>query len=487
MSEFGHNLPFGNLPILKNLGIFTKNFLSKLNPSLNKTNEQLKLLQQNQNQTDSSQSLANTNSNINLNQQTQASPSVTQGVLNVKGQELPQGLKSDIRTDINKQESKTSQAQSGFQGPKDLPAYAGVANMSLKSWIANYDSKTPTKFVFKDQELASTLEGIKGFQRKSYDGEPDTSQGKAFKRKRLLVLSQIFSTLYEEQASIRETEVLQNIVNFKKLGKKQYEKAAEGESISFKNLPPVPASANKAETLDHMHIKSMHQLLTLPPEFPECIRLFAGENVEINQRDLLQFLEHRLGIVQEQLIGGDPVLNSVVAKFAPLLNQNDFPLILPLVLLYLPLPFPEIIDDFDFLKHWKKQKQKSEAKEAILASCEIYYLSAYLGRFLLKFELTAGGNFNFEIQTREENEHIVKALELAIEEAMYLLENPPNLSELNILLTKEIYEATDREEELAINSTGPLRVEIVLVVYASLVVLNRLNEEPDPAGVIEMH
>jgi hypothetical protein len=91
-----------------------------------------------------------------------------------------------------------------------------------------------------------------------------------------------------------------------------------------------------------------------------------------------------------------------------------------------------------------------------------------------------------DIQTSSINNGIVRDLEFAISESMYLLKYPPSLADLNVLLTKEVYEATDKDEELSIVSDGPIRLEIVLATYACLVVLNKLNQEPDASGLIEM-
>ena len=69
---------------------------------------------------------------------------------------------------------------------------------------------------------------------------------------------------------------------------------------------------------------------------------------------------------------------------------------------------------------------------------------------------------------------------------MFLLENSPKLADLNVLLTGEIYKATDIDEELSIISTGTLRLEIIIAAYSALSILNKTNEEPDPSGLIEM-
>ena len=491
MSQFGQNFSFGNFLLLKGLGNLTKSIINRLTTNQNKIAEAETNKITSPNQTNPTQSLANTNSNINLNQTTQTSPNITQGALNTQGQKINQILKTDFKNYSNYENVLSTPDQGIFQGSKDLPSYAGIANMSLKSWIANRDSKTPSKFEFKDKELSVTLEGIKGFQRKHYDGFGDESKKEpgSCKRKFLLVLSKIFSSLYEEQASIQETEVINKITSFKKLGSLSNEnKNLNDENIqALKNVPPSPVDLNRFKTIDCLHFKWLYQLLALPKEFPECIRLFAGENVEIITKYLSGFLKQRFSILQEQLLGGDPRLNKIVAEFVPFLNQNDFSYVLPLVLLYYPLPLPKIFIEYEFEKKWKKSKSKTSKKEKnIIASCEVYFLSATRGRFLLKFSLTSDGNVDFDIQLGEENEHIIKAFEMALEEAMILLENPPNLSDLNILLTKEIYEATDIQEELAITSSGPLRIEILLAVYSCLVILNQLNDDPDPAGVIEM-
>ena len=93
---------------------------------------------------------------------------------------------------------------------------------------------------------------------------------------------------------------------------------------------------------------------------------------------------------------------------------------------------PILKEKIDFIKEWKISKK--EKREAIIASCEIYYASKVRGRFLIKFELTHDCELSVDIQTAKENNGIAKDIELAIEEGMFLLEKPPRLSELNVLL-----------------------------------------------------
>lgn len=482
MQGSGSNLSFNILSVLKNLGRQAKAIISK--PNLG---EQV-LKNVKPTQTNPTQSLTNTNSNVHLNQSTLTNNAVNQTALNSSNQ--PQALSSaDSKSNANTQVRSTP-SQIEFQGPSDLPSYAGVANMSLKSWIAGQDSKTYAKTETQEKQLTATLEGIKGFQNKNSEGgfDADADSGgtkQQGKFKNLLLLSHIFSKSI--QSGTQETEFLVNVYNFKKLGSSLAERGSSGEEslTEVKLSPPLPNELQSFTNIDPLQIKYLHQLLALPSEFPECLRLFAKDGIEINLNDLNKFLVQRAEIVQGQILGGDIFLNNSIANFAALLNQADFTLLLPLVLLYYPLPLPKIEPEYDFIQAWKKKK-KSESDVPIIASCEIYYLSKVRGRFLLKFELNEKEEFTFNVQTAKENNGIVNDLENAISESMFLLERPPLLTDLNILLTKEIYKATDIDEELSIVSTGPLRLEIILATYAALVVLNKLSVEPDPAGLIEM-
>lgn len=445
--------------------------------------QETKNTKQNQNQTSPGESLVNTNSNVPVNQSTLTSPGVNQAALNAAN-------KPTLNPQTETQQNNTSKQPNQIEhnGAKDLPSYAGVPNMSLKSWIAGQDNKQ-SSLQSAEKELASTLEGIKGFQKQNYEGGEDSSgQNKnSNKNKALLILSQLFGNY--EQSGIQDTNIFVNIINFKKLGSninkdKTLENFSEKSTFDSKSSPPLPNEPQFLNSVDINSIKHVSQLLALPKEFPEFLRLLAKDNIEIYKKDLVSFLEKRLKYVQEETFGKDKALNKLLADFTPLLNQNNHSQLLPLVLLYYPLPLPEIKGNEEFIKEWKK-KEKSE-RERIVASCDIYYLSKKRGRFLIKFELNEEDEFFFDIQTAEINNGIVKDIEEAISQSMLLLNTPPDLSELNVLLTKEIYNATDIDEELSITSTGALRLEIVIATYASLTILNKLNEDLDPSGLIDI-
>lgn len=487
MSGFGNNLSLNILAKLRNIGKQAGDFLNKQS----KSEKQAQNVQNVQNlKINTPKSLVNTNSNVSVNQTTLNSPSVTQSTLNSSNE--PQIiLTSNMKQNQNIQ-AQPSPSQIEFQGPKDLPQYAGISNMSLKSWVASQDTKSFAKTDSGEKLLTSTLEGIKGFQRKNYDPSQDSSEEhegsrsyRLTKGKGLLLLSHIFSSL--EKSSLSETELLVNINNFKKLGSALKEKNAStsDKQYEIKVPPPLPDDFQKLDVLDARQIRFLSQLLVLPKEFPEAIRLFAKEGIEISERDLHTFLTQRFEMVQEQILGVDYFLNLTIAKFIPLLNQIDYPIILPLLLLYYPLPLPTVKNQEDGVFDWERNKKDSK-EENILATCDVYYFSKSRGRFLLRFNLNTKCELTLDVETSQVNNGIVGDIEMAVGESMYLLENPPNLSDLNVLLTKEIYKATDIDEELAIISSGPLRVEIAIAVYAALVVLNKLNEEPDPRGIIEM-
>lgn len=489
MTGFGNNFSFNILAAIKN---FVKQ--NKPPETSNKPEALGKEIKSSeQANATPKDSLSNTNSNIPVNQSTLSNPVVNQAALNSRN-EAQSILTSSVKENTKNQVQSTP-AQTEFQGPKDLPAYAGISNMSLKSWIAGQDNKNMAKLESGEKQLAATLEGIKGFQKQNYEGFGDDSGGgqknKGFKRnKNLLILSHIFSSL--EQFRDQETELLVNIINFKKLGSSMKQKSSnafsESSIIESKLLPPAPNELQSLANLDPMKIKYLHQLLALPSEFPEFLRLFANDKVELNSKQLHSFLIQRLEIVQSQLFGQDAFLNTVISNFTPLLNPTEVSLLLPILLLYYPLPPPMIVEKFDFVHEWEKKKKSKPNKETnVIASCQIYYISKARGRFLLKFELNEDDEFSFDVQTAKENNGVVKDLEFAIAESMVLLECPPLLSELNVLLTEEIYKATDIDEELSIVSNGPLRFEILLAAYAALIVLNKLNAEPDPSGLIEMN
>ncbi len=486
MADFGNNLSFNILSTIKNIGKQAKEILSKANPQAEKIEK--KMVQQAQTEV-SNKNISNDNSKSTTNQTTANTGTTNQGVLNASNK--PQNiLTTNQQSNVNVQQQATP-AQVDFQGPKDLPAYAGIANMSLKSWIAGRDNSILPKTESGEKELVITLLGIKGFQRQSYDGAGSDAgsdggkNSKAYrllgKNKTLLLLSHIFSGI--EQTGTRETDILVNIANFNKLGSALGEEGDSLKTAEEKLSPPYPVDLQTLEKLDPKTIKYLNQLLALPAEFPQCLRLFAGDKVEISEKELWAFLLQRFEVAQSQLFGVDELLSISVSKFIPLLSEA-FPLVLPLVLLYYPLPLPQVKEQYDFDNSWKKKNKKNE--EDIIASCEIYYLSKTRGRFLIKLILTKSHELSMDIQTSPINNGIVRDLEFAISESMYLLKYPPSLADLNVLLAEEVYEATDKDEELSIVSTGPIRLEIVLGVYACLIVLNKLNEDPDPSGLIEM-
>lgn len=431
--------------------------------------------------------LQKTNINTTTNQTKTTNIPLNQTALDLSSPtKTSTNLQHDLKTNV-----QATPTQTEFQGPRDLPAYAGIANMSLKSWVANQNNQSFSKLETVKKELTSTDYGIKGFQRKNHEGfdadDGEFNQQNKPRFKNLLLLSHIFSAI--EQSGSSNTELLVNINTFKKLGASNAESNIE-EEISlneFKITPPLPNEAQGLDRIDFSQLKYLHQLLALPNQFPECLRLFTRDGLELNPIELHTFLNQRIKLVKEQLFGEDSSLGKEIARFLPLLNQNDFPVMLPLLLLYYPLPLPLVTMQPNLFEEWEKGKKERKTESAqIIASCEIYYLSKTRGRFLLKFELNEKDELAFDVQTARTNNGIVKDLEEAVAESMYLLECSPTLADLNIMLTKEIYNATDINEELFIVSAGPLRLEIVLAVYACLIVLNKLNEDLDPAGLIDI-
>ena len=479
MDNFGGNFSLNSLPLFKNLGNRVKNLLSNQNQSKDPQQKGLDPKIDTGKQNVQNQSLANTNSNINLNQSTLTSQNVTQGAINSSNK--------SATAQENKNINQSNTAQSLSQGAKDLPVYASIPNISMKSWVANQQGKSYTSFEKAEKELKATLEGIKGFQRESYDnsdGNNSNSQGKNDRRKMLLILSDIFGAQDEEPCS--EIETISKILNFKKLGSnKQTSFLLENKSVFEEKLtPPHPREISSLEELTINDIKQLKELYTLPEEFPEALRLFSKDDVLVNPKYLKDFLNHRSEIIQSQIFNtNDKDLKGLIERFIPLLNSPNS-LITPLILLYYPLPLPYIKQNFNFESSWKKERK--DTKEEIIASCDVYYSSLLLGRFLMKFKLHKNEDLTFDIETSEENKDIVKELEFSISESMYLLEKPPTLSSLNALLTREIYEATDQNEELSITSTGPLRIEIIVSVYSVLMTLNKLSSDFDPSGIIEI-
>lgn len=452
----------------------------QVNPEEN-SEKDAKNTKQNQNQTPPGESLVNTNSNVPINQSTLSSPAVNQAALNAANKPTLNPNSETTKSDPSKQSQQINHG-----GAKDLPSYAGISNMSLKSWVAGQDNKGLSNLQSGEKELASTLEGIKGFQQQNYEGGEDSSGQGNNKNKILLILSELFGNY--EQSGVHETNLLANMMNFKKLGSNsRIERRLEGNSeesvLDPKSSPPLPNEPQLLNSVNLSNIKHVSQLLALPKEFPEFLRLLAKDNIEIYKKDLVSFLEKRLKYVQEETLGKDKSINKLLSEFVPLLNQNNSQM-LPLLLLYYPLPLPQIKEKEEFYKEWKRKE--STDRDKIIASCEIYYLSKLRGRFLIKFELNDKDEFFFDIQTAEANNGIVRDIEEAISHSMFMLKNPPALAQLNVLLTKEIYNATDIDEELAINSFGPIRLEIILAAYSALVVLNKLNEDIDPSGIIDI-
>ena len=278
MSQFGNNLSLNILSAIKSFGKQAKEALTKANQQ-EQPNKSLQ-----QGRTTPSQSLSNTNSNIPLNQQTLTNTALNQTALNTTNQ-TQLNLKGDLKNTLNNQVQPTP-TQADFHGPSDLPAYAGIANMSLKTWIAGQDNKNMVKIESGEKQLNTTLEGIKGFQRQNYEGFGDGSDKNKGnrslemfnKRKNLLILSQIFSCA--EQPLLQETELIVNINSFKKLGSFLSDSGSSPEEklAEIKLSPPFPEELHRLNIMDPMQIKYLHQLLALPSEFPECLRLFAKEN-----------------------------------------------------------------------------------------------------------------------------------------------------------------------------------------------------------------
>ena len=462
-----------------------------LDESHNPVEEVAKNIQKDQAAQNQPQTNANVNVSVQLNQSALNNPLANQAALNTTSSNQSN---LDFKNNQNNQVQSTPQ-QHDFQGARDLPAYAGIANISLKSWIANHDNnKSFANLESGEKQLTTTLEGIKGFQKQtSQDSKDDSPSGRsgkglrhAKKNKGLLVLSHIFSNI--EHGSCENTELLVHINNFKKLGS-NIGQAKDGEvSKEVKLVPPTPNELHKLEHFDPFQIKYLHQLLALPNEFPEFLRQFAYDRIELNTKEMVSFLRQRFNIVKEQIIGVDDVLVNSIEQFLPLLasSSNNNQLLLPLILLYYPLPIPYLNEDKNVF-NWISKKTENSSKK-LLATCDIYYFSVSVGRFLIKFELNENLDFSFNIQTSGDNQGIVSDLENAIAESLCLLEHKPNLAELNVMLTDEIYKATDINEELSIVSTGPLRLEIILATYAALLVLNKLNEgfEIESDNVIEL-
>ena len=477
MTGFENNIPIN---VNQLLGKTSKE--KQVKPNLN-NDEQSQQLQKSGQQVKNTpqQSLVNTNSNVNINQKTLTSPVVNQAALNSSNAvKTP----SEVKNNQTNQAQPTP-AQADFKGASDLPAYAGVANMSFKSWVAGNDRSGTAKLDAKS-ELASLLEAIKGFERKNYEEDSDglskkLKDAKRLTRRNLILLSHVFAST--EQFRDQETDFIIQIANFKKLGKNRDGKKENKVLYDLKNAPPSPSDVDKVKDLKNLNAKHLHELFALPKEFPEALRLLAHDDIEINSQYLKSFLMQRLKIVQGEAFKSEGHLSNAIQSFVSLMGEEN--LLLPLVLLYYPLPFPALKPEFNFVDEWKASKG-SQAEKQEIASCEIYYMHKKRGRFLVKVILGKGNELSVDVQTAKENNGIVKDIEMAVSEGMYLLESPPKLSDLNVLLCGEIYKATDYDEELSIVSSGPLRLEIVLAVYSTLIVLNKLNTESDPAGLIEM-
>ncbi len=468
MQNFGNNLPLNFLPALQNIG-------SKVKTTLNKLTQKQEKAPILDTKNTPNKSLVNTNSNININQQTQTSPVVTQGSLNATSLPISKPLNE---TNSNNSNTKSEQVpiQSSFQGPKDLPAYAGITQIYMKQGTDKEISFT--KLEGDKNDLRSTMQGITGFQKRNFEGNSGEggSGGKNQSNRMLILLSQIFGI--DNSLDFNESALLNNLSNFKQLGDSDnsYLDFFNETSLIAKAVPPDPIETQEQAEISLDEIKHFSKLLLLPDTFPECLRLFSKNSLEIDSNYFKNFLEKRLKILQEQLFSKENSdLNKLVKSFSSFTNTSHFSLLLPLVLLYYPLPLPYVKETGDF--KIKKREGKTNEQEDLLASCDIYYFAKQIGRFLIKFKLDKKNNFTFNIETNETNKDIVFDLEQAISEAMLLLKSPPNLAELNSLLTNEIYEATDTNEELAITSYGPIRVEIVLATYSVLVVLNKINKE----------
>ena len=452
-------------------------------------NQQQQVDQLKQARTTPPQSLANTNSNVPLNQPVNASPVLTQAALNAADASKAQtnAQQKDTSTSNNTQPTPV---QGEFKGPSDLPAYAGIANMSLKSWVANNTKDEGRKQTISKDDVTTLLDAIKGFERKHYEGDrskddvPDQSKSLKALQKKLLLLSHIFGS--KEQSASSETTMVSNVLNFNKLGKlNTSESSNEQNFYDLKSPPPTPAEEVKGKSNIDIKFKQLYELFALPKEFPECLRLFAGENIEINFKYLSSFFIQRLKLAQEKVFSGDKPIKEAFSTFVNLVHAQD--MVIPLVLLYYPLPFPGIKQEKDLSEEWENKSKLNEKSESeVIASCEIYYLNKVRGRFLIRIILNSQSEINIDIQTAKENNGIVHDIELSVSEGIYLLENPPKLSDLNVMLSDEIYKTTNQKEQLSIHSSGPLRLEVIIAVYSVLVILNKLNKESDPAGLIEM-
>ena len=485
MTEFDNNFSV-NLPFVSK----SKNKEQQNKPPVQeKDDKQQQVDQLKQVRNTPQQSLANTNSNIPVNQPVNTSPVLTQAALNT----------ADVaKTPANAQQKDTASSnniqptpvQGDFTGPSDLPAYAGIANMSLKSWVANNTKNESERGNISKDDATTLLDAIKGFERKNYEGEEGkdglADQNKSLKalQKKLLLLSHIFAP--EEQSASSETKLVSSVLNFNKLGKQSISESPDEQGFyNLKSSPPVPAEEVNYKSEVNIKIKQLYELFALPKEFPECLRLFADENIEINSKYLNSFFVQRLKFVQEKVFSDEKSVKEAFSTFVSLLHSQD--MLIPLILLYYPLPFPGIKQEKDLSEEWSnKNKLDKKPEPEIVASCEIYYVHKVRGRFLIKIFLDNQKKITLDIQTAKKNNGIVHDIETSVSEGMYLLENPPKLSDLNIMLCDEIYKATDYDEQLAIHSSGPLRLEIIIVTYSVLVVLNKLNEEIDPSGLIEM-
>ena len=486
MAGFDNNLPPSILPGLPAKQKKSVEHQNKLTTQENQNQQQITTGTQHSKPTPQ-QSLVNTNSNININQPVLNSPVVNQSALNTTNK--PQDtLVNDIRKNSSNP-SSSSPSQVDYKGPSDLPAYAGIANMSLKSWVARNDSAGGGKSDNNKNQINELLDAIPGFANSNYEDaeggmSDDSKNSSASQRKKLLILSQLFAS---QHSSNPETDFIVNIANYRKLGSALDEEGKRFDLGDFKfSTQPPPVIDIKDRNFSEIKAKFLHELFALPKEFPECLRLFANQDVEINSQYLKSFLQQRLKLVQGVAFGEDKSIGSSLQLITQVISQNNPDMMIPLLLLYYPLPIPVFVKPDDYIYEWKIKKKKSQTEESVVASCDIYYVSKERGRFLIRIILNKNNQLSVDIQTAKENNGIARDIERAIAEGMYLLEKSPSLSELNVMLIGEIYKSTDIDEELSIVSKGNLRLEIIIAAYSALFILNKLNQDSDPAGLIEM-
>ena len=259
MSDFDKNMSTNHLTTSARLGKKPGD-LQKININAEKNTPQLNNTTNNQQiKTTPSQSLVSTNTNVTINQPVLNNPVVNQSTLNTSNQ--PQIVSNTEVKNTLKQQVQPTPMQREFQGPKDLPAYAGIANMSLKSWIAQNNQNMSD--VNKTQ-LAGLFEAIKGFEQTSYQEESKNgiikkiNDAKQNRRKSLILLSNMFASI--EQSGSQETELIASIANFKKLGKKRKnQESTVGEKLFvLKSPPPTPEEVEKQKISEGRKVKHLH-------------------------------------------------------------------------------------------------------------------------------------------------------------------------------------------------------------------------------------